>query len=92
MQHIDHAQIADAAYHLWLAEGRPEGRDHQHWLQARAALETKVAPKKRRAAAKPKAEAKAARPAAKKAVATATATAAAKPKDSAKPKARKTAK
>ncbi len=90
MQHIDHAQIADAAYHLWLAEGRPEGRDHQHWLQARAALETKVAPKKRRAAAKPKAEAKAAKPAAKKAVATATA--ATKPKAAAKPKARKTAK
>lgn len=59
MQHIDETRIADAAYHLWLSEGRPEGRDRDHWLRARAALESKAAPaaKKRRAAAKPKADA-----------------------------------
>jgi hypothetical protein len=24
------------AYHLWLAEGQPEGRDQEHWLKAEA--------------------------------------------------------
>ena len=52
----DDSKIADAAYHLWLNEGQPEGRDKEHWLRARSEIEA-AAPKKRRAAAKPKAEA-----------------------------------
>lgn len=55
MQTFDDAQIADAAYHLWLAEGRPAGQDMDHWLRARANLKAAIAaPKKRRATAKPK--------------------------------------
>jgi hypothetical protein len=26
--------IRDTAYAIWEAEGRPEGRSHQHWLMA----------------------------------------------------------
>ena len=29
-----HEAIALAAYYLWLAEGRPHGRDREHWLRA----------------------------------------------------------
>src|SRR5262249_48606578 len=32
--HPPHEAIALAAYYLWLAEGRPHGRDREHWLQA----------------------------------------------------------
>lgn len=31
-------EIAAYAYKLWEAEGRPEGRDLDHWLQAKAHL------------------------------------------------------
>jgi len=27
-------KIRDRAYALWEAEGRPHGREHQHWLTA----------------------------------------------------------
>ena len=30
------ARIADA---IWEAEGRPEGRDHEHWMLARHVIE-----------------------------------------------------
>jgi hypothetical protein len=33
-----HEQIALAAYHLWLREGRPHGRDREHWSRATAEL------------------------------------------------------
>lgn len=26
--------IASIAYHLWLEEGKPQGRDVEHWLEA----------------------------------------------------------
>jgi hypothetical protein len=32
------AQIQHAAYLLWLEEGRPEGRDLEHWLAAKEML------------------------------------------------------
>jgi hypothetical protein len=32
------AEIRERAYQLWLAEGRPEGRDQEHWQAARLAL------------------------------------------------------
>lgn len=34
------AQIAEAAHRLWEEEGRPDGRDEDHWHRARTALET----------------------------------------------------
>ncbi len=37
------AQIRDRAYALWLASGRVDGRDEEHWFAARAALERAAA-------------------------------------------------
>ena len=31
-------QVADLAYRIWDAEGRPNGRDVAHWLEAEAKL------------------------------------------------------
>lgn len=31
-------QVADLAYRIWDAEGRPNGRDRAHWLEAEARL------------------------------------------------------
>jgi hypothetical protein len=31
---IDDAQIRETAYLLWLEEGRPQGRDQEHWHKA----------------------------------------------------------
>ncbi len=31
-------QVADLAYRIWDAEGRPKGRDVAHWLEAEARL------------------------------------------------------
>lgn len=31
-------EIRERAYQLWLSEGRPEGRDQEHWQAARQAL------------------------------------------------------
>ena len=30
---IDDAQIAEAAFYIWLEEGCPEGREMDHWLR-----------------------------------------------------------
>lgn len=57
---ISDAQIAEAAYFLWEAEGRPANRSADHWFRAQSALKGSAKPK-RRAAAKPK-PAKAAAP------------------------------
>lgn len=35
---IDDAAIAERAYQIWLAEGRPPGRSAEHWMLARALL------------------------------------------------------
>ena len=29
-------RIKERAYEIWESEGRPEGREHEHWRQARA--------------------------------------------------------
>ncbi len=29
-----HTEIANRAYHIWEQEGRPHGRDFDHWLAA----------------------------------------------------------
>ena len=53
---IEESHVREAAYHLWLKEGCPDGRDEDHWHKARAQLEAdrlQPAPKARRAA-KPK--------------------------------------
>ena len=69
--------ISEAAYHLWLAAGQPDGQDQEFWFQAEAALSTpaprkkaaaKKAPAKKAAAPKKAAAAKTA-PAAKRAAA-----------------------
>lgn len=39
-----HAEIAGAAYRLYLDEGRPEGRDWDHWFRAEEALRGTAAP------------------------------------------------
>lgn len=66
---ITEAEIAEAAFYIWLDEGQPSGRAQEHWDRARARLDAaaaKPAPKKRapakpraKAAAKPKAAARA---------------------------------
>ena len=82
MSKHDESRISEAAYHLWVKEGRPEGKDLDLWLKAQAELQAAEAPapKKRRAPAKPKAAA-APKAAAKD-----------KPKAAAKPKAKAAAK
>jgi hypothetical protein len=42
------AQVAERAYHIWEADGRPEGAALDHWLRAEAELAGK-APKRRAA-------------------------------------------
>jgi hypothetical protein len=29
-----HDEVREKAYHLWIAEGRPHGRDKEHWHKA----------------------------------------------------------
>jgi hypothetical protein len=33
-RHPDETQIRERAYTLWEADGRPEGKSHDHWRQA----------------------------------------------------------
>ncbi|MBT0957490.1 DUF2934 domain-containing protein [Alphaproteobacteria bacterium KMM 3653] len=62
------SNISEAAYHIWLSEGQPDGRDEAHWQQAIEQLKSaKPATKPRKAAAKkPAVKAAAKTPAAKK--------------------------
>ena len=56
-----HAEIAKRAYTMWELEGRPTGKDLEHWLRAEAELDAtrhvqtpkKAMPKPRRPATKP---------------------------------------
>ena len=36
--------IRERAYHLWEAEGRPHGREAEHWERARREFEAHAAP------------------------------------------------
>jgi Protein of unknown function (DUF2934) len=35
----DAALVEYIAYHLWVREGRPDGRSHEHWIEAERQLE-----------------------------------------------------
>ena len=43
MQSFDEQAIQERAYLIWIEEGRPEGRDVEHWLLACAELDSEVA-------------------------------------------------
>ena len=55
---IDEGHIREAAYFLWLEEGKPHGRDEEHWQKAVGALKPAKIPAKH-APRKPKEEVKA---------------------------------
>lgn len=40
----DEGQIRETAYFLWIEEGCPEGRAHDHWMLACATLSVQPAP------------------------------------------------
>lgn len=40
-------EIAVRAYHIWEREGRPQGREHEHWLMAETEVLGKPAKKAR---------------------------------------------
>ncbi len=65
----DEEKIRAKAHEIWLAEGKPEGKEKEHWEMAIAALAKAAKPKKVAApkkAAAPKAEKAAAPKVAKK--------------------------
>jgi hypothetical protein len=35
----DESRIKERAYHIWEAEGRPHGRDREHWERASREIE-----------------------------------------------------
>jgi hypothetical protein len=35
---VDEGLIRERAYGIWIAEGRPDGREHAHWQRARQEL------------------------------------------------------
>lgn len=82
---ISDEAIKERAYHIWVREGRPHGRDFEHWVQAQVELEAEQhkgnggAPKAK-AAAPRTATPKAAKPMASKPAAKAAAKPAARPK------------
>ena len=39
----DEQRVRERAYSIWLAEGRPDGRDVEHWLKARREVERDAA-------------------------------------------------
>ncbi|RYH07380.1 DUF2934 domain-containing protein [Tropicimonas sp. IMCC6043] len=55
---IDKTHIREAAYFFWLDEGKPHGRDEEHWQKAVVALKQAKATTKR-ATRKPKEDVKA---------------------------------
>jgi hypothetical protein len=40
-----HGEIAERAYSIWEGEGRPSGRDLDHWLRAEAEVQAERAEK-----------------------------------------------
>lgn len=83
---IDSSAIAKKAYEIWEAEGRPAGRDADHWLRAEAALSVPTPKRKKPAARKAPARtaSKTAKAATKAAAPKTRVTAKAKPKTKAK--------
>ncbi|MBS0123928.1 DUF2934 domain-containing protein [Thetidibacter halocola] len=65
----DSARIAETAYLIWLDEGRPEGRDLDHWLRAQEVLSAEKKPARKASSKKPAPKA-AAKPRARKAATT----------------------
>jgi hypothetical protein len=69
MTGISAKAIEERAYHIWMREGCPHGRDFEHWVQAQVELEAErerrtgngavAAPAPRRRAAAPAVKAKA---------------------------------
>jgi hypothetical protein len=39
MSSANHHDVATRAYYIWEREGRPEGRDQEHWFRALAEAE-----------------------------------------------------
>lgn len=56
MIHPDEKAIGDRAYMIWEREGRPSGRDRDHWLQAAWELAGEEARASARKFAKPAAK------------------------------------
>ena len=68
-QLITRDQIAERAFEIWEHEGKPQGRDREHWERAEAELQkvmARMAPAKPKRAAKPKSAKPAAKPKAAK--------------------------
>jgi len=55
-------RIAALAHRIWEEEGRPTGRDEQHWLRAASMIDTELA----KLAAKPRTRAPSKKPMSKK--------------------------
>lgn len=60
---LNETEIGLRAYQIWEAEGKPNGKDFEHWLKAKAELAAateraaaKAAPAKKTAAKKPAAK------------------------------------
>ena len=43
MKSFDEQAIQERAYLIWIEEGRPEGRDVEHWLRACGELDSEAA-------------------------------------------------
>ncbi|WP_046856286.1 DUF2934 domain-containing protein [Pseudomonas sp. CCOS 191] len=59
MMSVDEKRIREFAYQIWESEGKPEGREEEHWDKARKLAEAEAlapkAPPRKKAAAKLKA-------------------------------------
>ncbi|MDH1631752.1 DUF2934 domain-containing protein [Pseudomonas mosselii] len=55
---VEEKRIREFAYQIWESEGKPEGREEEHWDKARKLAEAEAlapkAPPRKKAAAKPK--------------------------------------
>ncbi|QXH37642.1 DUF2934 domain-containing protein [Pseudomonas muyukensis] len=58
MMSVDEKRVREFAYQIWESEGKPEGREEEHWDKARKLAEAEAlapkAPPRKKAAAKPK--------------------------------------
>ncbi|PKU23998.1 DUF2934 domain-containing protein [Telmatospirillum siberiense] len=54
MNVTDYDKISLRAFQIWEAEGRPEGRELEHWLRAEIELRVVPSPAKARPSAAPK--------------------------------------